>query len=104
MRARLRDLISHHDDRMLAIEEACVEPQVARDLLPVLFNRKLDPRQTMMALGEAIAHVHLLIHRNRLKRVLGEDGVDRFEAIDPTLARRAHPEGREAPDEEPTYV
>ena len=104
VRARLRDLISHHDDRMLAIEEACVEPQVARDLLPVLFNRKLDPRQTMMALGEAIAHVHLLIHRNRLKRVLGEDGVDRFEAIDPTLARRAHPEGHETPDEEPTYV
>ena len=27
VRARLRDLISHHDDRMLAIEEACVEPQ-----------------------------------------------------------------------------
>ena len=28
VRARLRDLISHHDDRMLAIEEACVEPKV----------------------------------------------------------------------------
>ncbi|GIS21145.1 MAG: hypothetical protein CM15mP120_30610 [Pseudomonadota bacterium] len=56
--ARLRDLISHHDDRMLAIEEACGNPQVARDLLPVLFNRKLDPVKTMMALGEAIAHVH----------------------------------------------
>ena len=76
VRARLRDLISHHDDRMLAIEEACAEPQVAKDLLPVLFNRKLDPRQTMMALGEAIAHVHLLIHRNRLERIAGEDGIE----------------------------
>ena len=104
VRARLRDLISHHDDRMLAIEEACVEPQVAKDLLPVLFNRKLDARQTMMALGEAIAHVHLLIHRNRLERINGDDGVDRFRAIDPNLARRAHPEGHEAPDDEPTYV
>jgi glyoxylase-like metal-dependent hydrolase (beta-lactamase superfamily II) len=104
VRARLRDLISHHDDRMLAIEEACAEPQVAKDLLPVLFNRKLDPRQTMMALGEAIAHVHLLIHRNRLERISGEDGIDRFRAMDPSLARRAHPDGHEAPDEAPTYV
>ena len=104
IRARLRDLICHHDDRMLAIEEACVEPQVAKDLLPVLFNRQLDPRQTMMALGEAIAHVHLLLHRNRLERIHGADGMDRFLAIDPNLVRRAHPQGHEAPDEEPRYV
>ena len=58
----------------------------------------------MMALGEAIAHVHLLIHRNRLERIAGEDGIDRFRAIDPSLARRAHPDGHEAPDEAPTYV
>ena len=34
----------------------------------------------------------------------GEDGIDRFRAIDPSLARRAHPDGHEAPDEAPTYV
>ena len=32
--------------RMLAIEEACVEPQIAKDLLPVLFA-ELDSRQMM---------------------------------------------------------
>ena len=47
-----------------------VTPATARELLPVLFARKLDPRQMMMALGEAIAHVHLLLHRNRLERSL----------------------------------
>ena len=104
VRARLRDLIAHHDDRMLAIEEACVEPQIAKDLLPVLFNRKLDPRQTMMALGEAIAHVHLLIHRNKLERLAGADGVDRFRTIDPSITRSAHPNSQEAPDDAPTYV
>ena len=78
VRERLRDLIGHHDDRMLAIEEACVEPQIAKDLLPVLFARELDPRQMMMALGEAIAHVHLLMHRNRIERTLHEDAFTGF--------------------------
>lgn len=102
VRARLRQLIDHHDDRMLAIEEACVEPQVARDLLPVLFSRQLDPRQTMMALGEAIAHLHLLMYRNRIERSLHEDGVYRFRSIDPSLARRRHPHA--GPSEVPEVV
>ena len=104
VRERLRQLIGHHEDRLLAIEEACVEPQVAKDLLPVLFARRLDPRQTMMALGEAIAHCHLLMHRNRLRRTLHEDGRYRFLSIDPDLARRAHPGQHDAPDERPMMV
>lgn len=104
VRERLRGLIAHHDDRLLAIEEACVEPHVAKDLLPVLFARKLDPRQMMMALGEAIAHVHLLIHRNRIGRELHQDGQYRFRSIDPDLARRAHPDAHDAPSDGPVMV
>ena len=103
VRERLRGLISHHDDRMLAIEEACREPQVAKDLLPVLFARELDPRQMMMALGEAIAHVHLLMHRNRIERQLHEDGRYRFLSIDPDLERRAR-ESHDAPSDGPVMV
>ena len=77
---------------------------MAKDLLPVLFARELDPRQTMMALGEAIAHCHLLMHRNRLERTLHEDGRYRFLAIDPDLARRAHPDQHDAPDDRPMMV
>ena len=78
---------------MLAIEEHCAaQPANARELLPVLFARELDPRQMMMALGEAIAHTHLLVHRNRLKRTLDKEGVYQFVSIDPTLARRANPD------------
>lgn len=102
VRARLRQLIDHHDDRMLAIEQACVEPQIARDLLPVLFSRQLDARQTMMALGEAIAHLHLLMHRNRIERSLHEDGRYRFSSIDPSLQRRQHPTA--GPSETPEMV
>ncbi len=68
VRDRLRELIDHHEDRMLAIEEHSIEPKLAKDYLPVLFKRELDPRQMMMALGEAIAHLHLLMHRNRIER------------------------------------
>ena len=104
VRERLRDLISHHEDRMLAIEETCVEPQTAKDLLPVLFRRRLDARQTMMALGEAIAHCHLLMHRNRLERSLDEGGRFRFRSVDPDLERRAHPDRHDAPDDRPILV
>ena len=104
VRERLRDLIGHHEDRMLAIEESCTEPRTAKDLLPVLFKRRLDPRQTMMALGEAIAHCHLLMHRNRLDRKLDEDGRFRFLSVDPDLERRAHPDRHDAPDDRPILV
>ena len=103
VRERLRELINHHEDRMLAVEEHCVSPQTAKALLPVMFKRKLDARQTMMALGEAIAHCHLLMHRNRLERNL-VDGVYRFTSIDPDLTRRAHPGQHDAPDDTPILV
>lgn len=104
VRKRLRDLISHHEDRMLAIEEHCTAPAVAKDLLPVLFARQLDPRQMMMALGEAIAHLHLLMHRNRIERRLHDDGRYRFVSIDPDLPRRAHQGAHDAPDDGPLMV
>ncbi len=104
VRERLRGLISHHDDRMLAIEEVCVQPQIAKDLLPVLFARKLDSGQMMMALGEAIAHLHLLMHRNHIERTLHEDGIFRFLSIDPDLTRRAHPGAHDAPSDRPVMV
>lgn len=105
VRERLRRLIEHHEDRMLAIEESCEhEGRTARDLLPVLFKRELDERQVMMALGEAIAHVHLLLHRDRLERTLCDDGAWRFRAIDPTLERRKRPNAHDAPDDQPMMV
>ena len=58
----------------------------------------------MMALGEAIAHVHLLMHRNRIERELNDEGVYKYRSIDPTLARRAHPGDHDAPSDAPTYV
>ena len=104
VRERLRDLVNHHEDRMLAIEEHCINPCVSTELLPVLFKRKLDERQIMMALGEAIAHVHLLMARNRLARELRADGRYYYRSIDPDLQRRAHTEDHDLPDDTPLLV
>ncbi len=105
VRTRLRDLIDHHEDRMLAVEEHCAQqPATARELLPVLFQRELDPRQSMMALGEAIAHVHLLEHRNRIERKMHEDGHFYFTSIAPDLDRRARPDAHDPKPEVPTQV
>ena len=94
IRERLQELIDHHEHRMILVEQACAEkPQVAKDLLPIMFERKLEPRQKMMALGEAIAHIHLLMDREHLSRTLDEDGCYRFTSIDPNLQDRINKRG-----------
>ena len=90
-------------DLMLVLEENCVEPQVAIDLLPHLFKRELEGHSMFMALGECIAHIHCLMTRNRIERVLDGE-VYRYRSIDPTLASRARPGQHEEPDEAPTMV
>ena len=61
--------------------EACTaKPCSAADMLPVLFKRALDLHQTTFAMGESIAHLHLLWFEGRVQRVLGDDGVYRFSA------------------------
>lgn len=104
LRRRLRGLIEHHEDRLLMLEEHCAEPRCAHDLLPVLFKRELDPWQRMMALGECIAHLHLLVHQSRMVRERSEAGHWVFRSIDPTLARRARPGRHDEADEEPNWV
>lgn len=103
VQTRLQQLIDHHEDRMLILEEQCVEPQVAVDLLPYLFNRKLEGMTKIMALGECIAHLHCLMGRNRIER-REQDGVYQYRAIDPTLVDRAKPNQHEPLDDEPGRV
>lgn len=104
LHARLRYLIHHHEDRMLAVEEVCDEPKTAGELLPVMFKRELDSFQTMMALGECISHLHLLMHRGRLARELSDDGLYLYRSVDPTLDVRAHPEHHDDRDDTPMMV
>ena len=78
LHARIDALAAHHQTRCEEVITACAQPQSARELLPVLFQRPLDRHQTAFALGEALAHLHYLEARGELSRVSGEDGVARF--------------------------
>ena len=61
------------------IVTACSEkPCSAADILPVLFTRALDLHQTTFAIGESIAHLHMLWFEGKLVRTRDGDGVYRF--------------------------
>ncbi|MGI4816138.1 MAG: MBL fold metallo-hydrolase [Janthinobacterium lividum] len=76
---RLKQLREHHADRLDEVREAChTAPCSAADIVPVMFPRALDAHQMTFALGEALAHLHLLWHAGELTRSAGDDGVYRF--------------------------
>ena len=78
---RIQQLHDHHSDRLAEVMEACTaRPCSAADMLPVLFKRALDLHQTTFAMGESIAHLHLLWFEGRLQRMLDDDGIYRFQA------------------------
>ena len=53
--------------------ECTTEPTTAAELAGRLFRAPLDPLNRMLAVGEALAHLHYLAVRGRL-RVLEEAG------------------------------
>lgn len=103
VQARLQGLIDHHEDRMLILEETCVEPTKAIDLLPHLFKRELIGHSLFMGLGECIAHLHCLMKRGRIERSL-HDQHYLYRSIDPTLPERAKPGQHDELDDEPGMV
>lgn len=47
----------------------------------LMFRRALDVHQLGFALGEALAHLHLLWHEGKLLRQSGPDGIVRFHVM-----------------------
>ncbi|MEY4713388.1 MAG: hypothetical protein RIS88_2838, partial [Pseudomonadota bacterium] len=76
---RIDQLHAHHRDRLDEVLTACAErPGSAADMLPILFKRPLDLHQTTFAMGEAVAHLHMLWHAGELRRQRDATGVWRF--------------------------
>ena len=79
---RISQLQQHHQERLAEVLQACgAAPHSAADLLMLMFKRKLDLHQTTFAMGEAIAHLHLLAEEGRLLPAPGTDGVLRFRSV-----------------------
>ena len=76
---RIRQLQEHHDARLADVLDACTSaPRCAAELLDLLFKRQLDLHQTTFAMGESVAHLHLLWLQGQLERRIDADGVIRF--------------------------
>jgi glyoxylase-like metal-dependent hydrolase (beta-lactamase superfamily II) len=80
MHERIQQLQNHHRDRLAEILEASERgPLSAADVLPIMFKRELNAHQMTFAMGEALAHLHLLWFDARLQRVLDATDVHRFQ-------------------------
>jgi glyoxylase-like metal-dependent hydrolase (beta-lactamase superfamily II) len=76
---RIQQLHDHHRDRLADVLEACsAKPCSAADVIPVLFTRALDLHQMTFAMGEAVAHLHMLWFDGKVQRRKGDDGILRF--------------------------
>lgn len=101
---RVSKLMQHHEDHMVVLEQQCVEPKTAVELLPSLFKRALDDSQMGMAIGECVAHLNLLLERGRMRRTLSDEGRWLYQTIDEQLAQREI-SGEYAEDEDdPTFM
>ncbi|QRF57169.1 MBL fold metallo-hydrolase [Variovorax sp. UC122_21] len=79
---RVEQLQEHHRDRLAELlEVALARPITAFEGLPILFKRELDLHQMTFAMGETVAHLHLLWYSGQVKRELGADGIYRFGAL-----------------------
>ncbi len=80
MITRIGQLRDHHAARLDEVRAACaIKPQSAADIVPMMFKRELDIHQMTFALGEALAHLHLLWLQGELVRdTNAADNVIRF--------------------------
>lgn len=78
LHVRIAQLRDHHAARLAEVMQACAVPRSAADIVPIMFPRPLDAHQLSFALGEALAHLHLLWQEQKLQRVTGTDQVIRF--------------------------
>ena len=65
---RLDYLVAHHRERLDAARDFCARPRTGIDVIPVLFDRKIDTFQIGLALGEALAHLNYLVAEGALRR------------------------------------
>lgn len=74
LHTRIDQLKAHHNSRCDMLLEACKEPKNAFELVDVMFgHRKLGPMDKLMAMGETIAHVNLLLNEGKVHRYLDDN-------------------------------
>lgn len=76
LHTRIDQLTAHHAERCALIAQACGRaPCTATDLVPVVFQRSLDPHQMSFAFSEVVAHVNYMRGRGEILQARGADGI-----------------------------
>lgn len=102
---RLRFLIDHHGEHLLALEQALTErAQNAMELLPVLFKRKLSNEHVGLAVGECLAHLNYLHQRGQVSREVDTSGHYVYRSVDDTLPQRLRQQKHRAIEDVPVQV
>jgi glyoxylase-like metal-dependent hydrolase (beta-lactamase superfamily II) len=81
LHVRIAQLRAHHNARLEEVRAACSVPRSAVDIVPLMFRRQLDAHQLSFAVGEALAHLHMLWYAGILKRVTVQNHPIRFELV-----------------------
>ena len=79
--ARMQQLIDDHHaqlNRLRLAVQAPISPVFAKS---VLFDRKLNTVETLLATGETLAHLNYLLHRNEIEMQINADGVALYSAV-----------------------
>ena len=78
---RLTSLIEGHERNLEKLIAALKEPKRAVDVFEVLFRRKVDSGNYLMATGESLAHLHCLLRRGQIDVNRDENGVNWYSAL-----------------------
>ncbi len=81
LHTRLDQLRDDHLDKLAKLTAFCAEPRTAVDSFATLFRKPVGESDYGIATGEAVAHLHWLEERGRIRRVSDAGGVDRFVAV-----------------------
>ena len=76
---RIKQIVDHHKSALKRIEEFINKsPKSAFDIFPVLFKRKINESEMVLALGEAVAHLNYLLNYGIIKKEVSDKGVNLF--------------------------
>ena len=79
---RIKELIDEHRSRLDKLHKFCKSPQRAVDVFPVLFDRKIDSKSIILAIGESLSHLNYLIGQGLIKMTMDKNGVKYFSQSD----------------------
>jgi glyoxylase-like metal-dependent hydrolase (beta-lactamase superfamily II) len=81
LHARLDQLRDDHREKLDMLLALCATPRTAVESFSTLFRKPITESDYGIATGEAVAHLHWLEERGKLRRVSDPSGVDRFVAV-----------------------